>query len=119
MYCIMGVWHFKMPLIYHFIELHHASCGVTVLRPDGSEYDSSNKIQLTEKSVEEICPKPTTTPAPTPTTPKDRCPRPKTPTPTPGPAASPTPSTTLRPIPSPTPGPAAAPTPTPSPTSGN
>ena len=95
----MGVWHFKMPLIYHFIELHHASCGVTVLRPDDSEYDSSNKIQLTEKSVEEICPKPTTTPAPTPTTPKDRCPKPQTPTPTPGPAA--------------------APTPTPSPTSGN
>ena len=96
----MGVWQFKMPLIYHFIELHHASCGVTVSRPDGSEYDSiSKKIQLTEKKVEEICPKPTTTPAPTPTTPKDRCPRPKTPTPTRGPAA--------------------APTPTPSPTSGN
>ena len=53
----MGVWHFKMPLIYHFIELHHASCGITVLRPDDSEYGSSKKIQLTEKSVEEICPK--------------------------------------------------------------
>ena len=81
------------------LNLHHARCGVTILRPDGTEYDSSNKIQLTKKSVQKICPKPTTTPAPTPTTPKDRCPRPKTPTPTPGPAA--------------------APTPTPSPTSGN
>ena len=49
---------------------HHFSCGLTVLRSDGSQYNSRKTLTITEKTVEEICPTPsTTTPAPTPTTP--------------------------------------------------
>ena len=49
------------------IRFHNFSCEVTILRSDGSQYDSSNTITLTEKKVEELCPSlpSTTTPPPT------------------------------------------------------
>ena len=56
-------------MIFHFIVFYHISCGVTILRSDGSQYDAGKTITLTEKKVEELCPTPsTTTPAPTTTT---------------------------------------------------
>ena len=44
-------------------------CGLTILRPDGSQYDSSKTITLTKTKVEELCPtSPTTTTSPPPAT---------------------------------------------------
>ena len=51
------------------IIFHILSCGVTILRSDGSQYDTGKTITLTEEKVEELCPRPaTTTTAPTTTT---------------------------------------------------
>ena len=49
------------------IVFHNLRCGLTILRPDGSQYDSSKTITLTKTKVEELCPtSPTTTTPPPP-----------------------------------------------------
>ena len=68
---------------FNFFNIFLFSCGLTVLRSDGSQYDDERTITLTENKVEELCPKPTTTTPPTPAPTQ-----PPTPPPTPPPTAA-------------------------------
>ena len=53
----------------HIEIFDNCSCGLTILRSDNSQYDTSKTLTLTEKKVEEFCPKLTnSTAGPTTTT---------------------------------------------------
>ena len=66
------------------------SCGLTLLRSDGSQYHSSNTVTLTETKVQELCPS-SPPPPPPPTT---QPPPPTTTTSAPTPQATPPPPST-------------------------
>ena len=65
------------------------SCGLTILRSDGSQYHSSNTVTLTETKVQELCPS-----SPPPTTTTQPPPPPPTTTSAPTPQATPPPPST-------------------------
>ena len=65
------------------------SCGLTLLRSDGSQYHSSNTVTLTETKVQELCPS-----SPPPTTTTQPPPPPTTTTSAPTPQATPPPPST-------------------------
>ena len=56
---VLKIWAYGSELIIIYFNLHHSlhvRCGITISRPDGSEYDMRKVMILRRKTVQRICP---------------------------------------------------------------